>query len=102
MDELNFKASYCDYDLDVAITAPSGTDGNFFHLMMSKPDKEGMFFSATIVKYITGWTVIFVEDELYVSEGQEGRNDKYLREDSYAILDRLIDAGLIDLEDVIY
>jgi len=101
MNKITFTSVYGDETRTVVIGSPYGGGGSF-QIMETLPGFEGMFCIGDVIHTMYGWRVYSNFNNSYPKSPAELEKDiKFSRrdfttDDKDAILDRLIEAGLIE------
>lgn len=102
MQKLTFTSVYGDELRTVVISSPNGGGGSF-HIMETKPGYAGMFYIGSVANTMHGWIVYSgYSDSFERSAMQKELDEKFDRrsftqDDKDAILDRMREAGVIDI-----
>lgn len=102
MNKITFPAAYGNETRTVEISSPSGNRGSF-DITQSLPGHKGMFTIGQVVPSLGGWAVHSTAFYSFNKSPREIEKDNrfarvpFTQDDKDAILDRMVEAGMIDL-----
>lgn len=104
MNKLTFTSVYGDELRTVEIASPHGGGGSF-HIMETKAGHEGMFLIGQVINTMYGWVVFSSNTDSFERSARDIELDikfdrrSFTQDDKDAILDRMIQGGLISIDD---
>lgn len=106
MNKITFTAIYGDQARTIEINSPAGNGGGSFHIMEWKD--KGWSYIGSVIKYnYVGWTVVSNYNESFDTSKKQREIDikfnkySFTSSDKVAILERMIEAGLIGPDELV-